>query len=78
MPTELQTCSHFFLQADRILKSLEAPFSGPFKVLQRMDRCYKIQLPDANTDAVSISLLKSAVFPPNSQVNLSPNKRSLS
>ena len=63
MPKDLQTCTHVFVRTDRIRKALEAPYSGPFKVLQRMDRCFKIELRDGRTDVVSIGRLKPAFLP---------------
>ncbi|KAL7643866.1 UNVERIFIED_CONTAM: hypothetical protein RMT77_005872 [Armadillidium vulgare] len=62
MPKELQTCTHVFLRTDRIRKSLEAPYSGPYEVLQRMNRCFKIKLRDGRTDVVSIGRLKPAIM----------------
>src|ERR1044072_1133715 len=62
MPKELQTCTHVFVRTDRIRKSLEAPYSGPYEVLQRMDRCFKIKLRDGRTDVVSIGRLKPAIM----------------
>src|ERR1044072_1142646 len=62
MPKELQTCTHVFVRTDRIRKSLEAPYSGPYEVLQRMDRCFKIKLRDGRTDVVSIGILKPAIM----------------
>ena len=60
VPKDLQSCTHVFVRTDRIRKSLEAPYTGPFKVLQRMDRCFKLELRNGRTDVVSISRLKPA------------------
>ena len=35
IPPELHKCSHVWLRVDRVRKPLEAPFTGPHKVLQR-------------------------------------------
>lgn len=49
------------MRIDRFRKALKAPDSGPYKMLQRMDRCFKIDLRDGRTIVVSIGRIKPAV-----------------
>ena len=35
IPADLLTCEQVWLHKDRVRKSLEAPYCGPFKVLRR-------------------------------------------
>lgn len=60
IPKELQTCSHVYIRTDRIRKALEAPYTGPYKVLSRHARSYKVQFPDGREDVVSLERLKPA------------------
>lgn len=56
---DLKDCSHVFLRNDRIKKSLTCPYEGPYKVLEKSDKVYKIQLTD-RIISVSIDRLKPA------------------
>lgn len=52
----LQNCTHVFVRADRVKRPLEAPYEGPFLVMERLtDRLYKIQI---HGEAVNISIEK--------------------
>ncbi|GFV27790.1 transposon Ty3-G Gag-Pol polyprotein [Trichonephila clavipes] len=48
-----------FLRIDRVRKTLEPPYAGPFKVLSRTDKVFKLEI---NGKAVSVSIdrLKAA------------------
>lgn len=56
---ELRKCSHVFVRNDMIKKSLTCPYQGPYKILERYDKVYKLQLPDREL-VVSIDRLKPA------------------
>ena len=43
VPRDLQECSHVWLRVDRTRRPLEAPYSGPFPVLERNDKTMLIQ-----------------------------------
>ena len=58
IPRALSTCSHVWRRIDRVLKPLEAPFEGPFKVVSRAPKTFKIELLDGRTSVVSIDRLK--------------------
>ncbi|UYV70018.1 hypothetical protein LAZ67_7001483, partial [Cordylochernes scorpioides] len=59
VPKELSTCSHVFLRIDRIKKSLEAPYEGPYTVLSRTDKYFTICVKGRN-EKVSIDRLQPA------------------
>lgn len=60
IPPELDRCSHVWLRVDRVRRPLEAPYSGSFKVLQRMAKTFRIELHNGKSDCVSIDRLKPA------------------
>jgi hypothetical protein len=69
IPPELSSCTHVYVRVDRIRKTLEAPYTGPFLVLERCDRNFKLQMTNTRTDLVSIERLKPAF---NKPVTLQP------
>jgi len=60
---KLSTASHVWLRTDRVLRPLEAPYSGPYPVLSKSTKVFKIQLPSGSTESVSIDRLKPATLP---------------
>ena len=44
IPKELANCEEIWLRVDRIRRSMEAPYTGPYKVLHRTDKNITIQL----------------------------------
>lgn len=56
---DLATCTHVFVRNDTVRAPLTPPYDGPYKVLQRYDKYYKIQLP-LRTSVVSLDRLKPA------------------
>lgn len=57
----LSECSHVFVRNDMIKKSLQPPYDGPYKVLDRKDKVYKIQL-SGRAINISIDRLKPAFY----------------
>lgn len=61
---EIYTCTHVFMRR-MAKKSLERPYTGPHKVLQRVsDRVFDIDV-NGTSKSVSIELLKPAFFVPD-------------
>lgn len=56
---DLATCTHVFLRNDSVRPPLSPPYDGPYEVLERNRKCYKIQLP-LRTAVVSTDRLKPA------------------
>ena len=57
IPKELNSCKEVWLRIDRVRRSLEAPYSGPFEVLRRGPKIFTIKLPTGESH-VSIDRLK--------------------
>lgn len=56
---DLKTCSHVFLRTDRVKRSLEAPYQGPYEVVRRTDKNFDIMIGQRKA-TVSIDRLKPA------------------
>lgn len=55
----LSTCTHVFVRNDTVKPPLTPPYDGPYEVLKRHEKCFKIQLP-LRTTVVSLDRLKPA------------------
>ena len=62
LPEDLKSCEKVWVRIDRIKKSLEAPYSGPFEVLKRYDKFFIVSFP-SGSKSISIDRLKP-YFPP--------------
>ena len=60
VPNVIKTCEYVFMRDDSYRPPLTAPYKGPFKVMQRSEKAFKIQLASGKTDWVSIDRLKPA------------------
>ncbi|CAK1586398.1 unnamed protein product [Parnassius mnemosyne] len=56
---DLRKSSHVFLRHDTIKKALQPPYAGPFRVVERSDKTFKIDL-NGKITTVSIDRLKPA------------------
>lgn len=56
---DMNTCDYVFVRTDAVKKPLVAPYEGPFKVLERHQKFFKIQL-NNRTAVVTIDRLKPA------------------
>lgn len=69
---ELTTCSHVFIRCDHISRPLTPPYSGPYKVIERGDKHFKIMVSD-NIKTISIDRLKPAfLVHQDSEIQYSP------
>ncbi|UYV65223.1 hypothetical protein LAZ67_3003638 [Cordylochernes scorpioides] len=59
VPKPLETCSHVYLRRDLILPPLAPPYDGPYEVLFRKPKIYKLKIKKRST-RVSIDRLKPA------------------
>ena len=51
---------------DMVKRPLEAPYAGPFKVLQRYEKYFTIELNNGQRQNLLIDRLKPAYVPPSS------------
>lgn len=56
---DMATCSHVFVRIDRLRKSLEPVYEGPFLVLERNDKYYTVEMKNRSTN-INIDRLKPA------------------
>lgn len=56
---DLTTCTHVFVRNDTVRSPLTPPYEGPYEVIKRYDKCYKIKLP-LRTSVISMDRLKPA------------------
>lgn len=61
IPKSLETCDHVLIRRDRIKRSLESPYEGPYKIIKRL-RKYFIVLKDNKNYSVSIDRLKPYIY----------------
>ena len=72
---ELTTCTHVFVRDDSVRKPLQPPYRGPFRVVERQDKYFILDINGKN-DSVSIDRLKVAyvddnlLFPPPATVRI--------
>lgn len=59
---DLSTVSHVFVRTDAVRSPLQRPYTGPFRVLHREAKFFKLDL-DGREDNVSIDRLKPAYLP---------------
>lgn len=63
---ELKTCTHVFLHKDQVKKPLKRPYGRPYKVLERNDKTFTLQLGHGEKK-VSIDRVKPAYIEAPSQ-----------
>ena len=56
---DLATCTHVFVRVDAVKKSLQPPYNGPYRVLERKDKVFLLDI-KGKRDTVSIDRLKVA------------------
>ena len=59
LPVALEKCTHVFVRTDAVRRPLQCPYTGPYKVLERRSKHFKLML-DGRVDTVSIDRLKPA------------------
>ncbi|CAI2728118.1 unnamed protein product [Schistosoma spindalis] len=80
LPRELSTCSHVFIRVDSVRKPLQQPYEGPFHVISRHEKTFKVDR-HGRVEIVSIDRLKPAhvddsALPNNLRLNARPTKPS--
>ena len=55
---KLQTCDKVWIRVDRVRRPLEAPYSGPYTVLQRTPKYFQVKMNNDMNTQVSVDRLK--------------------
>ncbi|GFR14488.1 retrovirus-related Pol polyprotein from transposon 412 [Trichonephila clavata] len=63
---DLATCNHVFLRTDSLRKGLQPPYEGPYKVVDRTEKVFRI-VRHGKEVSVSIDRLKPAYIPKESE-----------
>lgn len=74
---DLKHCSHVFVRVDRKKPSLTPPYEGPYKVLDRTEKVFKIQI-DNKIKTVSVDRIKPAYIEKTDETFFQKNKKSVS
>ena len=61
-PRGLRQASHVWVRVDRVRKPLEAPYSGPYKVVEWSSKWLEIELPGGRHETVSVDRVKPAIL----------------
>lgn len=72
---DLQTCEQVFIRNDAVRKPLQPTYEGPYKVIERSNKTFKIQLPERRSAIVSIDRLKPAYTIDESRYDDQPNSQ---
>jgi cleavage and polyadenylation specificity factor subunit 1 len=59
LPQDLQTCTHVFVRHDAVQPPLKPPYDGPFPVVQRTDKVFKVNISN-KPKFISIDRIKPA------------------
>ncbi|XP_075157765.1 uncharacterized protein LOC142231032 [Haematobia irritans] len=59
VPKDIRTCSHVSVRIDAVRKPLQRPYEGPFKVVSRTNKIFKI-IQNGKEKVISIDRLKPA------------------
>lgn len=62
LPAALNSCTHVWLRLDRVRRPLEAPYQGPYAVLDRHDTTMTLEI-NGKPSVVSIDRVKPATLP---------------
>lgn len=65
---DFDTCTHVFVRNDRLRRSLQPPYDGPFPVVERAEKFFKLRI-RGKTVTISLDRLKPAYL-----VNNEPNE----
>ena len=65
----LESCTHVFVRTDSVKTPLQSPYEGPFKVIEKNEKHFKI-IKGNNEDLISIDRCKPAYLESESAINL--------
>uniref|UniRef100_A0A5S6QYE8 RNA-directed DNA polymerase n=1 Tax=Trichuris muris TaxID=70415 RepID=A0A5S6QYE8_TRIMR len=74
VPTELAKCSHVFVRHDAVKRPFTAPYNGPYKVIKRYDKAFKLDI-NGKHENVSLDRLKPAFLEKTDNEDLHQSKQ---
>ena len=63
MPDELQAATHVFIRRGGVQPTLAAPYTGPYRVISKLDTHFRVEIPGRGTESVALARLKPASMP---------------
>ena len=60
LPGELQDATHVFIRRGGVQPSMTSPYEGPFRVVDRSDQNFDVQIPGRGTETVALARIKPA------------------
>jgi transposase InsO family protein len=72
IPAELSACKRVWVRIDRVRRPLEAPYAGPYEVIERNAKIFTVLLPSGKIDTISIDRIKPCV-----ERSLNPDNKSI-
>ncbi|QQP52897.1 Galactose-1-phosphate uridylyltransferase [Caligus rogercresseyi] len=75
LPKDLMKANYVWIRVDRVKGPLEAPYTGPAKVISRNHHTFRIEYLSGKQDVVSIERLKPAIYNPEPTKLKLPSKK---
>ena len=60
LPGELEDATHVFIRRGGVQPSLTSPYEGPFRVADRNDQNFDVQIPGRGTETIALARIKPA------------------
>ena len=60
LPGELDSATHVFIRRGGVQPSMTSPYEGPFRVVDRDDQNFDVQIPGRGTETVALARIKPA------------------
>lgn len=74
LPKSLNSCGFVFVKRGQVRPSLRAPYDGPFEVLEKGDKTFKIRI-GTKSEVVSLDRLKPASLDPTNLIEVTQPPR---
>ena len=60
LPGELEDATHVFIRRGGVQPSMTSPYEGPFRVIDRNDQNFDVQIPGRGTETIALARIKPA------------------
>ena len=72
IPTNLRTASHVFIKRGGVTSTLSTPYTGPYRVVDRLPTFFKVSIPGRGIESVALARLKPAWVAPLDEDDQAP------